>query len=159
MLGGPLATMESSALRLRLEDSDRQRWVRKNGYIWSDGLQGEGVHRAGLLENTGVELLEWRSSPGAATPIIYLRLNIRQKEYQTNSTVKHELCYWMSNKPRITSDFSKLQQIPKFTDNQYMYTHSFRRCYTRFNAQPNYMHIQIFVKTTCKCSSAKQQHR
>jgi hypothetical protein len=29
--------------------------------------------------------------------------------------------------------------------------HSFRRCYTRFGAYPNYTHIKIFVKITCKC--------
>jgi hypothetical protein len=41
----------------------------------------------------------------------------------------------------------------------HMCVHSFRRCYTRFGAHPNYMHIQIFVKTTRKCFSIKQQHR
>jgi hypothetical protein len=39
---------------------------------------------AGLLEARGVELLEWRSSPAAATPTIYLRLKIRRKENLTN---------------------------------------------------------------------------
>jgi hypothetical protein len=63
----------------------------------------------------------------------------------------------MSNKPRKTSDFSKLQQTPKFTDNQritdidicifvHICIHSFHRRYTRFGAYPNCTHIKIFVK-------------
>jgi hypothetical protein len=81
-------------------------------YGVSEGLAGEGVHCAGLLEDTGAELLEWRSSPPAATPTTYLRLEIRRKEDQTNWTVKHNLCYWMSNKPLITFDFSNYNWLP-----------------------------------------------
>jgi hypothetical protein len=92
-------------------------WVWMNNCVQSEGLAGEGVHYAGLLEDTGVELLEWRSSPAAATPTSYLCLKIWLKD-QTNWTVKHNLCYWMSNKPHITSDISKLQYTLKFTDNQ-----------------------------------------
>jgi hypothetical protein len=36
---------------------------------------------------------------------------------------------------------------------------SFHRCYTRFGAHPNYIHIKIVVKTTFKCFSIKQRHR
>jgi hypothetical protein len=145
-------------------------WIWTNDYIRSEGLVGEGVHCAGLLEGTGVELPEWRSSPAAATPTTYLRLKMRQKEDETNWAVKHNPCYWISSKPRVTSDFSKLQQTPKSTDNQriadthmcisvHIFVYSFRRCYTQFCAYPNYMHIKIFVKTTYKCLSIKQQHR
>jgi hypothetical protein len=59
----------------------------------------------------------------------------------------------MSNKSRIISDFSKLQQTPKFTDNQritdiyiYILVHSFRKFYTWFCAHPNHTHIKTFVK-------------
>jgi hypothetical protein len=69
----------------------------------------------------------------------------------------------MSNKPRITSEFSKLQLTPKFTDNQliadryilvcifvcifvHICVHFFRRCYTRFGAYPNCTQIKIFTK-------------
>jgi hypothetical protein len=45
---------------------------------------GEGVHCADLLEDTGVELLEWWSSPAAATPTMYLGLRIWRREDQTN---------------------------------------------------------------------------
>jgi hypothetical protein len=41
---------------------------------------GDGIHCVGLLGDTGVELLEWRSSPAAATPTSYIRLKIRQKD-------------------------------------------------------------------------------
>jgi hypothetical protein len=64
-------------------------------------------------------------------------------EGQKNLNVKHNLCYWMSNEPRITTDFYKLQCIPKFTDNQriadtdmcmnickHIYVQSFRMLYT-----------------------------
>jgi hypothetical protein len=70
----------------------------------------------------------------------------------------------MSNKPRITSHFSKLQYTPKFADSQritdtdisiyvcifvHICVHFFRRCYTRFGAYPNCKHIKIIVKKTC----------
>jgi hypothetical protein len=35
----------------------------------------------------------------------YLRWKVWRKEEQKNWTVKHKLCYWMSNEPRITADF------------------------------------------------------
>jgi hypothetical protein len=78
--------------------------------------------------------------------------------------IKHDLCYWMINKLCTTSNFSRLQQTPKFTDNQriifvHICVHSFCRCYKRFGAYPNYTHIKIFVKTTYECFSIKQQHR
>jgi hypothetical protein len=94
-----------------------------------------------------------------------LRLKVRWKEEQTNWTVKYNLCCRMSNKPRITTDFYKLQWIPKFTDNEritgtdicifvsifvHICVNFFRRCYTRFGAYPNYIHMKMFVKTTCK---------
>jgi hypothetical protein len=96
----------------------------------------------------------------------YLRLMVRRKEEQNNWTVKHNFCYWMSNEPRITTDFYELQWSPKFTDNQritytdiyifvcmfvHICVHSFRRCYIQFGAYPNYIHIKMFVKTICKC--------
>jgi hypothetical protein len=76
----------------------------------------------------------------------------------------------MSNKPLITSDFCRLQYIPEFIDNHritdsdicifvHICVHSFRGCFTRFGTFPNYIHIKVFVKTTCKCFSTKQQHR
>jgi hypothetical protein len=95
--------------------------------------------------------------------------------------VKRNLCYLMSKKPRITSDFSKLQQTPKFTDDQTitdtdicifvrMYVHicvySFHLCYIRFGAYPNHAHIKIIVKKLVvkkdkgnKKRKAKQQQR
>jgi hypothetical protein len=33
--------------------------------------------------------------------------------------------------------------------------HSLRRCYTRFGAYPNYIHIKMFMKTTYKCFERK----
>jgi hypothetical protein len=67
--------------------------------------------------------------------------------------VKHNLCYWMSNKPLISSDFSKLQYISKFTDIcifvcifVHICVYSFHMCYTRFGAYPNHTHIKIIVK-------------
>jgi hypothetical protein len=69
--------------------------------------------------------------------------------------VKCTLCYWMSNKLRITSDFSKLQQTPKYTDNKritdtdicifvsifvHICVYSFHMCYKRFGAYPNHTH-------------------
>jgi hypothetical protein len=48
----------------------------------------------------------------------YLRLKVRRKEEQTNRTVKHNLCYRVSNEPRITTDFYELQWTPKFTGSQ-----------------------------------------
>jgi hypothetical protein len=35
--------------------------------------------------------------------------------------------------------------------------HSFRRCYTRFGAYPNYIQIKMFVKTTCKGFQRKRK--
>jgi hypothetical protein len=36
------------------------------------------------------------------------------KEEQRNLTVKHNLCYWMSNEPRIkTIFFTKYNELPK----------------------------------------------
>jgi hypothetical protein len=72
--------------------------------------------------------------------------------------VKHNLCYWMSNKPRKISHVSKLQQTPKFTDNQrtidtdicifvHIWVYSFHMRYTRFGAYPNRIHITIIIKT------------
>jgi hypothetical protein len=52
--------------------------------IQREVLAGEGVLCAGLLEESGVESLEWRSSPAVATPTTYLRLKIWQKEDQRN---------------------------------------------------------------------------
>jgi hypothetical protein len=49
---------------------------------------------------------------------IYLRFKQWQKEEQKNWTVKHNLCYWTSNKLRIAMDSYKLQRTPIFTDNQ-----------------------------------------
>jgi hypothetical protein len=77
--------------------------------------------------------------------------------------VEHNLCYWMSNKLCTTSNFSKLQYTPKFTDNQkftdidkcifiYMHIFSYMRSFLLqlwFSVYSNYIHIQIFVKTTC----------
>jgi hypothetical protein len=71
--------------------------------------------------------------------------------------VKHNLCYWIGNKPHKTSDFSKLQQTPKFNDNLritdtdiFIFVHkcvySFHMCYTRFDAYSNHMHITMIVK-------------
>jgi hypothetical protein len=62
-----------------------------------------------------------------ATPSIYLRLRMRRKD-QTN---------WMSNKPVITSDSSKLQYTHKFTNYQrithtdihYVYLYAYLRIY------------------------------
>jgi hypothetical protein len=85
--------------------------------------------------------------------------------------VNHNPCYWMNNKPRITSDFSKLHWTPKFPDNQritdtyirvcifvciflHICVHSFRRCYARFGAYTNHTHIKIFVKQ--KTTSGKK---
>jgi hypothetical protein len=77
--------------------------------------------------------------------------------------VKHNLCYWISSKPRKTSEFFKLQWTPKCNDNQritdtdicifvcifvHIRVYSFHMCYTRFGAYPN-MRITIIVKTTC----------
>jgi hypothetical protein len=36
-------------------------------------------------------------------------LKMWQRENQTYWNVKHNLCYWMSNRPVVRSDFSKLQ--------------------------------------------------
>jgi hypothetical protein len=70
----------------------------------------------------------------------------------------------MSNEPRITDIFYKLQWIPKFTDNQgitdtdmcivsiivHLCVHSFCRCYTRFGAYSKCIHIEMIAKITCK---------
>jgi hypothetical protein len=61
----------------------------------------------------------------------YLHLKVRQNEEQRNWTAKHSLCYWMSNEPRITTNFYKLQWTPKFTDNERIagtYTGSQEEC-------------------------------
>jgi hypothetical protein len=42
-------------------------------------------------KNTGVELLEWESSPAAATPTTFLHMKIRREQDQTNWAVKHNL--------------------------------------------------------------------
>jgi hypothetical protein len=65
------------------------------------GFGGRGIHCAGLLDDTGAELLEWWPSPAAAILTTYLRFKIGRKEDETNWTVKHNLCCWMSNKPRF----------------------------------------------------------
>jgi hypothetical protein len=67
----------------------------------------------------------------------------------------------MINKPHISSDVSKLQYTPKFTDNQriadpdicifvcifvHICVYSFHVCYTWFGAYPNHEHIKIIVK-------------
>jgi hypothetical protein len=80
----------------------------------------------------------------------------------------------MSNDSRITTDFYKVRWTPKFTDNKrftdtdmcifvnifgYICTHSFHKCYTRFGAYPNYIHIKMFIKTTCKCFQRKRKRR
>jgi hypothetical protein len=110
-----------------------------------------------------------------ATPTTYLRLKTRQKEDQTNLAAKHKLCYWMSNKPRITSCFSKLQLTLKITDKQRITARDIYEIYaclyaylcvcvfipsaghTGVGSFPNYIHMKVFVKTTCKSFPIKQQ--
>jgi hypothetical protein len=43
-------------------------------------VAGESVHCAGLLKDTGVELIQWRSSAAAATPIASLSLKMQWKD-------------------------------------------------------------------------------
>jgi hypothetical protein len=52
--------------------------------VRSEGLAGESVHCAGLLVDTGVELLDSRPSPAEAASITYLRYKIRRKEDEMN---------------------------------------------------------------------------
>jgi hypothetical protein len=85
-----------------------------------------------------------------------LRLKVWWKEEQMNWNVIHNLSYWTSNEPRITTDFLKIQLSPKFIDNQriaatdicilvsifvHICINSFRRCYTWFGAHPNYIQV------------------
>jgi hypothetical protein len=102
-------------------------------------MAAEGVHFVGLLEGTGVESLECRSSPAAATIIIYLTLKIRRKEDQTNRAVNHNLWNVMRNKARKTSDFpnrNKLQNVPIIKESQirvYMYLYT---CFCTYAIMP-----------------------
>jgi hypothetical protein len=125
----------------------------------------------GLLDMNGVFIVKV-SNQVVST---YLHLKVRRQEDQKNWTVKHNLCYWMSNRLQITTDFYKLQWTPKFTDNQritdtdtcifvsifmHICIHSLHRCCTRFGSYPNYIlvYIKMFVKTTCKCFLKKTAH-
>jgi hypothetical protein len=102
----------------------------------------------------------------------YSCLKVQWKDEQKNWTVKHNLSYWMSKEPHTTTDFYKLPWTPKFTDNQRIadtdicifmsiFAHIcvcyFRRCFTLFGVYPNYVHIKMFVQTTCKYW--RKQHR
>jgi hypothetical protein len=78
--------------------------------------------------------------------------------------VKHDLCYWMSNKPRITDDFfytkyNELPNLPIIKESQLQIyvriivsifvsicIHSFHGCYTWFGAYPNHMQITFLYK-------------
>jgi hypothetical protein len=85
--------------------------------------------------------------------------------------VMHNLCYWTSNKPIITSDFSRRQYTPKFTHTDicifdHIWVHSFRRCYTLlvpnqiiklYNNVDHRNIIQIFVKKTCGKKKVKRK--
>jgi hypothetical protein len=120
----------------------------------SEGLVGEGVHCGGLLEDTGVELLELKPSQTAAIPTTYLRLKIRRKEDQTNWTVKHNLCYWMSNKPRITFDFSnynRLPNLPIIKESQiriYVYLYAYL-CIYASNPSAGVIHGLVHIQIIC----------
>jgi hypothetical protein len=87
----------------------------------------------------------------------YLCLMVRRKDEEKNWTVKHNLCYWISNEPRITTEFYKLQCTLKFFDNQsitdtYLWIYALILSVGIIHglALIQSMYTKVF-KTTCKC--------
>jgi hypothetical protein len=106
----------------------------------------------------------------------YLRWKMWRKEEQKNWTVKHNLCYWMSNKPRITGDYFFIQNTMRFQIYRWSRNHNYRYIYNCKHICA-YMHLflpqvlytgwclsklytdTIFVKKTCKCFQRKERKK